>query len=203
MILDNLLYQLHGQAAGKYGNGIHTKHKHIKYHDFFCNRISENETVLDVGTNNGALTFDIANKSNAKVTGIEIIESNYKKALKNKSHPNITYLLGDALKDIPGQSFQVIVLSNVLEHIEHRVDFLSTLLKNNTPERFLIRVPLFERDWRVPLKKELGIDYRLDDTHYIEYTLENYEDEISKAGLKISHLEVRWGEIWSELKPQD
>jgi len=62
-------------------------------------------------------------------------------------------------------------------------------------------VPLFERDWRVPLKKELGIDYRLDSTHCIEYTQEEYFEELHQAGLKTTNTEFRWGEIWSVVEP--
>jgi hypothetical protein len=70
-----------------------------------------------------------------------------------------------------------------------------------TPSRWLIRVPLFERHWSVPLKQELGIDYRLDPTHQIEYTQESFAAEMRQTGLEIVHQEVRWGEIWAELKP--
>ena len=53
--------------------------------------------------------------------------------------------------------------------------------------------------WRVPLKEELGIDYRLDPTHRIEYTVEGFAEEIETAGLKIAYQEIRWGEIWAEV----
>jgi hypothetical protein len=36
----------------------------------------------------------------------------------------------------------------------------------------------------VPLKKEIGADYRLDQTHYIEYTLEELRQEMDEAGLE-------------------
>ena len=67
------------------------------------------------------------------------------------------------------------------------------------PERWLIRVPMINRDWLVPLKKELGIPYFSDSTHYTEYTLEGFENEMMKAGLIIQHSEVKWGEIWAEV----
>lgn len=90
-------------------------------------------------------------------------------------------------------------MSNVLEHIEHRPEMLKTLNEKYKPKRFIIRVLVYERDWRVPLKDELGIDYKLDETHFIEFTLETFEEETSIAGLKIDHIEVRWGEIWAVL----
>jgi hypothetical protein len=37
------------------------------------------------------------------------------------------------------------------------------------------------------------VEWRLDTTHETEYTLESFVDEISKAGCRIVHQEVRWG----------
>ena len=98
--------------------------------------------------------------------------------------------------------FDVVILSNVLEHLEDRPVFLRRLVRAVQPKRILIRVPLFERDWRVPLKEELGMDYRLDPTHYTEYTLESFASEIQAAHLMLTRQEVRWGEIWAEAAPQ-
>lgn len=201
MLLDNRLYSLQGSAAVKYGDGIHTKHRHTKYHDFFVNRISKNEKVLDVGCGMGAVSYSVAHKSGAYVIGIDHNKRNIEKARIDFSHDNIVYIVGDALASLPNDKINVIILSNVLEHIEMRVDFLIQLCKTVSPQRLLIRVPLFERDWRVPLKKELGIDYRLDKTHFTEYTHESFSDEMNEAGLRITHLESRWGEIWAEVVP--
>ena len=43
---------------------------------------------------------------------------------------------------------------------------------------------------------ELGIDYRLDPTHYIEYKKGELEKELKAAGLKIKEVEYGWGEMW-------
>lgn len=37
--LDAELYSLQGKTAVMYGNGIHPKHRHLNYHDFFVQRI--------------------------------------------------------------------------------------------------------------------------------------------------------------------
>jgi hypothetical protein len=81
------------------------------------------------------------------------------------------------------------------------VDFLKKIVQQVGPRRLIIRVPLFERDWRVPLKKELGIDYRLDSTHCIEYTQEDFFTELQLSGLQATHTEFRWGEIWGVVEP--
>ena len=45
---------------------------------------------------------------------------------------------------------------------------------------------IVDRDWIALYKKEIGVEYRLDKTHYIEYTLDTFQAELKKAGLKRS-----------------
>ncbi len=201
--LDRWLYFFQGKMASVYGKGVHTKHRHIRYHDFFISRISPGERVLDVGSNNGAVSYDVAEKAGAYVVGIEIEPANIELARKLHPHPRIEYRLGDVLTDLSEEPFDVVILSNILEHLPERPALLRKIQQLTKPSRILIRVPLFERDWRVPLKKELGVEWRLDPTHEIEYTLEEFAEEMEAAGLKITHQEVRWGEIWVETKPTD
>ncbi|MBI5326760.1 MAG: class I SAM-dependent methyltransferase [Deltaproteobacteria bacterium] len=196
--VDNRLYELEGKAAIRYGNGIHPKHKHINYHMFFIKNINQGEHVLDIGCGNGLLTYDIAAcVSDVRIIGVELNEVNIKFANEHYRHPNLRFICGNAMSDLPHECFDVIVLSNVLEHLEDRVNFLQRVIRQTSPKRLLLRVPMFERDWRVPLKKELGIDYRLDSTHHIEYTYEEFVEELRQAGLSITHIEFRWGEIWA------
>lgn len=183
----------------KYDNGLHVKHRLTKYHDFFYDRLKKNERVLDIGCGNGFLDYDMAKKAGAKIVGIEISEQNYNFAKKKYSHKNIEYINGDALKYVPEVKIDTVVMSNVLEHLENRVDFLKKIQKLIKPKRWLIRVPMFNRDWQTALMKDLGMDYRLDPTHYIEYTEESFRKEIEKAGLKINEIKINWGEIWSEI----
>lgn len=199
--LDDRLYLLHGRQAVAYGGGVHTKHRHMNFHAFFTSRLAYGECVLDIGCGNGALTWDMAEKAGARVTGIDLSPSNIAMARKRFAHDNAQYVCGDALTALPSGNYTTIVMSNVLEHLPERALFLKRVQATFLPRRFLIRVPLFERDWRVPLKKELGLDWRLDDTHEIEYTQESFTAEVAEAGLVITHQEVRWGEIWCELVP--
>lgn len=200
--LDARLYGLQGRHAVRYGGGIHTKHRHLRYHDFFTERVQPHETVLDIGCGHGAVAHAIATRTGAQVTAIDLSPESIRLARERHAAPNVQYICGDALTDLPRGHYDVVALSNVLEHIEHRVDFLRSMLEAVTPARLLIRVPLFEREWRVPLKRELGVEWRLDRTHYTEYTNESFLEETKAAGLQVTHLEVRWGEIWCELRPQ-
>lgn len=202
--LENKLYEQAGRASVAYDNGVHTKHRHINYHQFFIERIKPQSKVLDIGCGNGALTFDIAKHVfEVKIVGIDLSSHNIEQARKNFYHQQIQYICGDVLKDLPQDHFDQIVMSNVLEHLPERVGFLQKLIDLYHPKNILIRVPVFERDWRVPLKQELGMDYRLDQTHFVEYKKGEFEQEMQLAGLEIKEKIINWGEIWVECVPSN
>lgn len=200
--LDNLLYDLESEASINLGGGKHGKHRHLDYHSFFVNRISANERVLDIGCGHGAVAYSVATKTGAAVVGVDFEASSIALAREWHQHESLEFREGDAL-ELQDEAFDVVVLSNVLEHIAYRDEFLKRVQAVTGAQRFLIRVPVFERDWRVPLKAELGVEWRLDPTHETEFTLETFEEETRAGGLKIVYLESRWGEIWAELAPID
>jgi SAM-dependent methyltransferase len=198
--LDNALYRAISLAAIRYDGGLHPKHRLTGYHDFFVERVREGERVLDVGCGVGALAADLARVKGAVVTGVDMDGAAVAEARRVRRDPRLTFLEADA-RSLPTAAFDVVILSNILEHLDDRVGFLREVVEQATPARLLIRVPLFERDWRVPLKQELGIDFRLDPTHRVEYTLERLDAEIADAGLRVQERQVRWGEIWAVCVP--
>jgi SAM-dependent methyltransferase len=197
--LDAATYSLEGPLAGIYEGDFHSKHRHTRYHEFFLKRVKTGERVLDVGCGAGAVDFDLVSQAGAHVDGVDLDAEKIVKAKKNFSHPNLSFAVQDALTITPAQSYDTVILSNVLEHLNGRPEFLKRLQSVSGAKRIFIRVPLFERDWRVPLRKELGVEWRLDLDHKTEFTLESFAAEMDEAGLQIDHLEVHWGEIWSEV----
>ncbi len=197
--LDRAFYVAQSELSVAYGRGTHPKHDIMRYHDFFVERVRQGEHVLDFGCGIGAVAYDIASKAKARVWGVDISAENIAYAQKTYSHPDITYILGDARQVELNTRFDAIVMSNVLEHLTDRPATLRQLQVRYQPSRFLIRVPLFNREWRVPLKKPLGVEWRLDPTHEIEYTIETFADEIAEAGLITTHQQIQWGEIWAEV----
>jgi len=181
-------------------DGLHPKHRIIDYHKFFVDNVCENDTVLDIGCGNGALTYDIAMKAK-KVVGIDLSERNISIAKNMFSRENIEYIHGDALTDLPNETFDIIILSNVLEHIDKRVEFLLSAKK--LAPKFLIRVPMLNRSWIDIYKKELGLEYRLDKTHFIEYTFEGFKEELNEAGLIVLDHSIQFGEIWAVVGEAD
>jgi glycosyltransferase involved in cell wall biosynthesis/SAM-dependent methyltransferase len=197
---DATLYNLQGEAAVEAEGGLHPKHRLMRYHEFFTDRIRPGERVIDLGCGVGALAASIADRSRAHVTGMDWTQANLQKARLAADSRGLTELLcfslGDITRDRAPGSFDTVVLSNVLEHIADRPERLRLWREWYRPNRFLIRVPAFDREWRVPWKKELGVEWRLDLTHETEYTQTQLDDELRRAGLRPSEWIVRWGEYW-------
>ena len=56
---------------------------------------------------------------------------------------------------------------------------------------------MITRDWLPEFKKIVGVEWRLDKTHFIEYTVENFFDEMKRANLKIKNYHIKYGEIYA------
>ena len=186
-------------ASMRYGDGVHVKHRLMAYHDFFVSRIHANERVLDVGCGYGAVANSIAERSGASVVGIDLSDANVAQARRMFPRANLSFARGEAPRDLTQEHFDVVVLSNVLEHIEDRTRFLKEIRQKTTAARLLIRVPMFDRDWRPSLRKELDLFPFSDPTHFTEYTRESFEREMADAGFAVRHLQINWGEIWAEV----
>jgi 2-polyprenyl-3-methyl-5-hydroxy-6-metoxy-1,4-benzoquinol methylase len=116
----------------------------------------------------------------------------------SKKSENLEFINSDATKFDYSKlkPTDCITLSNVLEHIDDRISFLKSLNDNvkwKKNPRYLIRVPMINRHWVVILKKQMGVDYRLDKTHFIEYTKEIFYEEMETSSLNVKSFEVKWG----------
>jgi SAM-dependent methyltransferase len=199
--LESDLAGLIDEAAMRYGAGVHPKHRLTRYHDFFVKRIAASERVLDVGCGYGAVAYSVATRVGARVTGIDVDPVRIDEAVRLHRAPNLTFVVGDATRDLPDGSFDVVIASNVIEHVERRVELYRAVQRRARPTRWLVRLPMIDRDWKVPLREELGLFHFSDPTHFTEYTRESFEQEVADAGLVVKEIVINWGEIWAELHP--
>ena len=206
MKMHNALYDLCGSLAIVVNGGKHPKHRLLRYQEWFRDHIEPDWGVIDVGSNTGCMAALLAEKARY-VYGIEIVTGLVEIARRTHVASNLEFLGGDAT-DFDYSNCQLIdcvTLSNVLEHISDRSAFV-LMLRQRLPWRdpeqcnFLIRVPSIERDWLAPFKKELGVEYRLDRTHEIEYTREAFLEELGAAGLRVESFDVRFGEFYAVCK---
>jgi 2-polyprenyl-3-methyl-5-hydroxy-6-metoxy-1,4-benzoquinol methylase len=190
------------ERAMALNGGEHPKHRLMRYHDFFVDRIKDGERVLDVGCGYAAVARSIArNRPKSQVTGLDNDLGRLGQARRGDNPPNLSFVETDATKSVPAGPWDVVVLSNVLEHISDRPGFLKALIETTKAGRFLIRVPLFERDWKMPMRREVGANYYSDPDHKIEPTETEFRKETAEAGLVIDELITPWGEIWAALRP--
>lgn len=184
-------------------NGVHPKHRIMKYKEWFFEQIQPGWIVLDIGCNMGLMSEILAKKASF-VYGIEIKDTLVQEAKLKRKKSNVEYICADATTFDFSECKKIdcVILSNVFEHIKDRASFLKKLMhnvnwKNTSYKRFLFRVPMINRDWIVPYKKELGLEYRSDKSHFTEYTMEDFEGELALAGLKINNHIIKFGEIWA------
>lgn len=181
--------------------GVHAKHRIMRYHDFFVDRVREGDSVLDIGCGKAELAHDLVQRAGARVTGIDVNGDSLAFARARFPSERLELVEADVRRWEPDRSYDVIVLSNVLEHIDDRVGLLRRLASSADPSRFLIRVPVLERDWTVGLRRELGIFHFSDPTHETEYDREQLAAELEAAGLSTTEIHQRWGELWAVATP--
>ena len=189
------------ERAMALGEGEHPKHRLTDYHGFFAAHVNPGNRVLDIGCGYGAVARSIAQHvPGAQVTGVDIEPGNVAQARAADNPANLNFVEGDATKAFPDGAWDVVVLSNVLEHIDDRPGFLTKIRETLQPGQLLIRVPLFERSWHLPMRREVGANIFSDPDHRIEHTRAEFETEVAAAGLEIVELRTPWGEIWARCR---
>ena len=187
--------------------GIHPKHEIINYAQWFSDNIETNKVVVDIGCKTGEMVALLSNNSKF-VYGIEIESSSLSIAKARCSKANVEFILADATKfDYKKLKNKInyITLSNVLEHIEDRQRFLKNIIQGlgEVKPYILIRVPAYDREWTVEVKKKLNIKWKLDNTHYTEYTENQLLDELLTVGYKPHRVKCVFGEYYAVFVPNE
>jgi SAM-dependent methyltransferase len=189
------------RAAIAYDDGVHAKHRLTRYHDFFVDRVRPGERVLDIGSGKGELAADLVERAGATVVGIDHDPHHLAFARERFAGERLRFEAGDVLAGLPHGPFDVVVLSNVLEHIPDRLGLLRRVVADVAPRVVLVRVPVLARDWTVPLRAEVGLPHFSDPDHEVEYDPESFRAELAAGGLHVTELQLAWGEIWAAAEP--
>jgi SAM-dependent methyltransferase len=100
------------------------------------------KTVLDVGCGLGFFSFDAEARQASKVVGLELKESRLSKALllKDILGSNVEFQQRDILSDPLKETFDYVLLLNVIHHLKTPEQFLRQLA-SLTRERLIIEFP--------------------------------------------------------------
>jgi SAM-dependent methyltransferase len=201
LVAQDDVYRALDRAAIAYDEGVHVKHRLTRYHDFFVERVRPGERVLDIGSGKGEMAHDLVVRAGATVVGIDNDPAHLAFARSRFADDRLQFVEGDAVASLPDGHFDVVVLSNVLEHVDRRVELLRRIVESATPRCVLFRVPVLARDWTIPLRQEVGVTYFSDPGHFVEYDPDGFRRELAEAGLAVTELILVWGEIWAAAEP--
>lgn len=184
------------------GKGEHPKHKLTKYHDLFISNLADCKRIVDLGCGYGAVARSVALAyPNSTIVGIDNDLNRLSQASQSSNPNNVSFELLDIYNLEDYAAFDGAILSNVLEHVENRIEFLKAIRLKTSIKKLLVRVPNFERHWSIPLRRDLGINYFQDPDHKIEHTVTELKREVQQAGFAISDIFTVWGEIWAVCTP--
>ncbi|MBT3777987.1 MAG: bifunctional 2-polyprenyl-6-hydroxyphenol methylase/3-demethylubiquinol 3-O-methyltransferase UbiG [Pelagibacteraceae bacterium] len=154
----------------------------IKYIQDTLNKKKLNKLkILDLGCGGGLVSEGIA-KLGADVTGIDFIEENIRVAKKHakQSKLEINYIVKDFEKERLTSKYDVIIIFEVLEHLENWKFFLEKIQKNLKPKGVLIASTIN----RNLISKFLTIDLAENLLKWIPLNTHNYYKFIKPEELK-------------------
>lgn len=168
---------------------MHPKHLvNDPHHHWYTEYIYPNDYVLDVGCDTGTHAFEAA-RHGSFVIGFDYRISSLQIArhLKTKNNvSNIAFISANAEMEFPflPQSFDKILILDVIEHLYHREELLQEVTRILRPNGLvLLSAPNRNTSWKRTLRAA-GLPW-MDADHKIEYILAEFIDELSKGGLEV------------------
>ena len=176
------------KITGKSPVPIHPKHL-ISQDPYFQGVIAEGDVLLDVGCGNGMNTLKSARSAGFAVgfdlNSVEVQRANF--LSKSEGIRNVDFVISDAETSCPfvEESFNRILLIDVLEHLENRAELLrslSLLLKKDG--KLILSIPNKNTQWK-RMKRDAGLSSLAASDHKIEYDRASLARELSTSGWRI------------------
>ena len=160
---------------------------------FFLPYIKDSFSVLDVGCADGTHSLAIAQRARS-VTGIDYSPETIAKCRESISTDNIIFVVASAEQYLSDSSkiFDVIFLSNILEHLDDPSNFLLSL--RGKCNYIYVEVPDFERCVTNTYRQRIGATLIYSDAdHRYEFDREELSSLLTHCGLDIEEREYRHG----------
>jgi SAM-dependent methyltransferase len=172
--------RLVGQASVLHYGGRHPKHHLWTAHSaFLVDNVEHGSRVLDIGCGASLYLQAIAEKA-SQIVAIDINPQRIEASRRTNTKPNVSYLVMDAMHELPPGGFDTVICSHVLEHLDDPLPLLRKL--RTSAQRILVRVPLEDATWIKLVKRDLGLVWMDDKDHRREYSEELLRQQLSEAG---------------------
>jgi SAM-dependent methyltransferase len=162
---------------------------------FILDQVDEKSCVLDLGCNQGDMSYDLAQKAR-KVVGIDFDSKAIEIAKKQYQKNNLEFHNREALEYLKSssESFDILILSHILEHLDDPQGFLSAF--KDSFKYIYIEVPDFEKTYLNYFRKDIGIKLiYTDDDHVSEFDRIELKALLNNCGIEIKREEYRYGLI--------
>ena len=177
-----LQYHMNLIAARVY-EGRHPKHWLWRSHkQFVLDHVAPGERVLDVGCGASAYLLWMAEKG-CIVTGCDINPERIEQARAIMQHANLTFEVRDVTRQLPAESFDTVICSHVIEHLDDPIPLLRALRDNG--RRLIVCVPPADSRWQKVMFRDLGLRWKDDEDHRREYTPDLLRQQVEAAGWRI------------------
>jgi SAM-dependent methyltransferase len=177
----------HELVSSVYGSEFHNASFGIS-EELLRSVIKPSDSVLDVGCGYGRWSHLCAEFAR-EVVGIDYDPANIAAAQRN-APANCRFALGDVTKDLYG-TFDVAILSHLLEHIEESVGFLKLI----HARRIVVEVPDFNSNPLNAMRETLQLPFYSDADHIREYTKESLRSDLASANWTVESIESRNGSL--------
>lgn len=189
-----LLYRLHQLHLYRHGRwlvdrGVHYTFKKspLGSHRQILAAIPENSSVLDLGCSHGLLAHELAKKG-CRVVGVDRLP---REKVKLPYDQYVQADLDQVTVDLPyGRDFDVVIISDVIEHLKHRRGVMESVRRHLREDGRLILSTGNVAIWfyRISLligRFEYGPRGILDETHVRLYTRATFRRLVRQSGFEI------------------
>ncbi len=152
-------------------------------------------SIIDVGCGDGALIFALHEKGlleNAReIVGVDISKDRIRRLTTNL--PFVKGVVADALElgQFPDSSFDLVICSQLIEHLENDKFLISEIRRLLKHGGFLYVSSVIKKRWAVYVYFKKG-SFKLDPTHVREYSsVQEFVSLLAKGGLEIIDVETR------------
>jgi SAM-dependent methyltransferase len=164
------------------------RHRNELIRKFFGNLIRESNQVGEIGCGSGLVLSYLSETLHKSIDGFELNLN----ALRLCPKINGSLYIYDILRRQPDflEKYDVLMMMDVLEHIEDEQEFLNAVRDHITPKGYLIV--------GVPMRQNLYSAYDRADGHYRRYSQNYLKSIVELSGFKLIR-SVQWGHSYLPL----